>query len=100
MTEPWSGRTQGATSGLFYDDALRRALRELPEPSLSPELQQRLRAGAPYRRRRARRSGMTALVLCSLMVAVTLGVIEYRAWQTTEALTRLDTLSVASMLLL
>ena len=47
MTEPLSGSTPDVASGLFADDALRSALREMPEPPWSPELQQRLRAGAP-----------------------------------------------------
>lgn len=100
MTEPLPGVTPDAASGLFADDALRSALRELPEPPPSPFLQQRLRAGAPHRRPRVLRGWMTGLVLCSLLAAVALGVIEYRAWQTTEELARLDELSVASMLLL
>lgn len=100
MTEPLPGVTPDAASGLFADDALRRALREMPEPSPSHDLQLRLLAAAPHRRPRVRRSWMTGLVLCSLLAAVALGVIEYRAWQTTEELARLDELSVASMLLL
>ena len=100
MTEPLSGSTPDVASGLFADDALRSALRALPEPSPSPDLQRRLLAGTPYRRPRVLRGWMTGLVLCSLLAAVALGVIEYRAWQTTEELARLDELSVASMLLL
>ncbi|MCW0203425.1 MAG: hypothetical protein OJI74_16295 [Rhodanobacter thiooxydans] len=100
MTEPRSGVTPDTASGLFADDALRSALREMPEPSPSHDLQQRLLAGAPHRRPRVLRGWMTGLVLCSLLAAVALGVFEYRAWQTTEELALLDELSVASMLLL
>jgi hypothetical protein len=96
MTEP----LPGAAPDVFADKALRSALRELPGPSPSPDLLQRIRAGAPRRRPRVLRGWMTGLVLCSLLAAVALGVIEYRAWQTTEELARLDELSVASMLLL
>lgn len=94
MTEPLSD----ATPAPFVDDALRRALRALPEPLPSPDLLQRVRAGAPQPR--PLRGWMTGLVLCSVLAAAALGVIEYRAWQTTEELARLDELSVASMLLL
>ena len=100
MTELPSGVTSGAAPGPFADDALRMALREMPAPPPSTDLLQRIRAGAPQRRPRVLRGWMTGLVLCSVLAAVALGVIEYQAWQTTEELARLDALSVASMLLL
>jgi hypothetical protein len=44
--------------------------------------------------------GDRACTVWVLVLAVVIGVFEYRAWQTTEELAQLDELSIASMLVL
>ncbi|HEY9193541.1 MAG TPA: hypothetical protein VIO81_11765 [Methyloversatilis sp.] len=84
----------------FSDESLRRALRVLPLPAPSDELRARIVAAAPAERSRQVARWAGALVLCSLLLAVVVGVLEYNAWRDAEELARLDELSVASMLLL
>jgi hypothetical protein len=84
----------------FRDDALRSDLRALPTPAPSDALVQRVLAGMPRRRSRSVPHWVTGLALSGLLLAVVIGVFEYRAWQTTEELAQLDELSIASMLVL
>lgn len=84
----------------FSDESLRRALRVLQAPAPSDELRSRIMATAPSGHSRLLARWAGAFVLCSLLVAVVVGVFEYNAWRDAEDLARLDELSVASMLLL
>ena len=84
----------------FSDESLRRALRALQAPAPADALRSRIMAAAPSGRSRPLARWAGALVLCSLLLAVVVGVLEYNAWRDAEELTRLDELSVASMLLL
>ncbi len=84
----------------FSDESLRCALRVLQAPTLSDELRSRIVAAAPAGRSRPLARWAGALALCSLLLAVVVGVLEYNAWRDAEELARLDELSIASMLLL
>lgn len=84
----------------FSDESLRCALRVLQAPTPSDELRSRIVAAAPVGRSRPLARWAGALALCSLLLAVVVGVLEYNAWRDAEELARLDELSIASMLLL